>query len=163
MIQRIVIALEAAVLALWAGAMAGFAFVFAPIAIKIVPRMDVFATLIAETIRGIASFGNVCGALALAAAAVRLVRPASRGLALVRIVLVAVGLGASAYEIGTIIPQMERTAAAIGGPVDGVPKDDPRRAAYDESHKASTRVYGLAFLCVLAAVMLVPFGRARED
>ena len=163
MIQRIVIALEAAVLALWAGAMAGFAFVFAPIAIKIVPRMDVFATLIASTIRGVASFGNVCGAIALAASAVRLLWPAARGLALLRIVLVAVALGASAYEIRAIIPQMERTAAAIGGPVDSVLKSDPRREAYDASHKASTRVYGLAFLCVLAAVVFVPFGRARED
>ncbi len=159
MFERFLTALEAAVLALWAGAMAGFAFVFAPIAIRVVPRMDTFAALIAAVIRGLGSFGMACGAVAIAAALVRAVCPAARGLALARIALVAVGLAASSYETTTIIPRMEATASQIPGPIDSVPKDDPRRAAYDAEHKSSSRVYGLAFLCVLAAVTLAPFGR----
>jgi hypothetical protein len=161
MFDRVLTALEAAVLALWAGAMAGFAFVFAPIAIKIVPQMDTFAALIGAVIRGLSSFGAVCGSLAIAASLARATVPEGRGLALGRIALVAVGLGASAYETRAIVPRMEATAAQIPGPIDSVPKDDPRRAAYDEEHHQSTRVYGLAFLCVLAAVVLVPFGRSR--
>ena len=159
MIERLLTALEATVLALWLGAMAGFAFVTAPIAIRIVPRMDTFAALIAAVIRGVGSFGTVCGAIAIVAALGRAVVPAARPLALGRIALVAVGLAASAYESTTIIPRMEATAALIPGAIDSVPKDDPRRAAYDAEHKTSSRVYGLAFLCVLGAVALVPFGR----
>ena len=162
MIERLLTALEAAVLALWAGAMAGFAFVFAPIAIRIVPQMGTFAALIAAVIGGIGSFGAVCGAIAIAAAAARSFAPAARPLAFGRIALVAIGLAASAYETTAIIPRMEATAARIPGPIDSVPKNDPRRAAYDAEHKMSSRVYGLAFLCVLGAVALVPFGRRSE-
>ena len=71
MFERIVTAIEATVLGLWAGSMAGFAFIFAPIAIKWVPRMDTFASLIAATIRGIGSFGTVCGGIAIAASLLR--------------------------------------------------------------------------------------------
>ena len=159
MFERFLTALETAVLGLWAGAMAGFAFVFAPIAIRIVPRVDTFAALIAAVIRGTSSFGAVCGAIAIAAALLRALAPASRALAVARIVLVAVGLGASSYETTTIIPRMEATAREIPGPIDTVPKDDPRRVAYDAEHKNSSRVYGLAFLCVLGALVLAPFGR----
>ncbi len=162
MIERLLTALEAAVLALWAGAMAGFAFVFAPIAIRIVPQMDTFAALIAAVIRGVGSFGTFCGALAVLAAAGRAIVPEARPLACGRVALVAVGLAASAYESTAIIPRMEATAAQISGPIDSVPKDDPRRAAYDAQHAASSRVYGLAFLCVLGAVGLAPFGRRRR-
>ena len=162
MIEPLLIALEAAVLALWAGAMAGFAFIVAPIAIRIVPRMDTFATLIGAIVRGIGSFGSVCGALAIVAALGRAITPAARPLALGRIALVAVGLAASAYESSAIVPKMEATAALIPGPIDSVPKSDPRRAAYDAQHTSSSRIYGLAFLCVLGAVALAPFGRRRR-
>jgi hypothetical protein len=161
MFERLLIALEAAVLALWAGAMAGFAFVFAPIAIRIVPEMGTFAALIGAFIRGLSSFGAACGGIAIVASLARAVVPESRALAVGRIALVAVGLSASAYETTAIVPHMEATAAQIPGAIDSVPKDDPRRAAYDEQHRQSTRVYGLAFLCVLAAAILVPFGRRR--
>ncbi|GAC1495372.1 MAG: hypothetical protein NVS2B8_15120 [Vulcanimicrobiaceae bacterium] len=173
MFERIVTAIETTVLGLWAGSMAGFAFIFAPIAIKWVPRMDVFASLIAATIRGIGSFGTVCGGIAIAASLARLFgagratdsgMPAPSGvgrLALARVLLVVIALAASAYESGTIIPRMEATASQIPGPIDSVPKADPRRVAYDEQHKASSRVYGAAFLCVVGALALAAFGRRR--
>lgn len=158
MFDRIVTAIETTALGLWAGSMAGFAFIFAPIAIRWVPRMDTFAALIAATIRGIGGFGSVCGGIAIVAALARL-GGAGRRLAIARVLLVAVALGASAYESGTIIPNMEATAAQIAGPIDSVPKTDPRRAAYDAQHRASSRVYGAAFLCVVAALALAAFGR----
>jgi hypothetical protein len=163
MLERSLIALEAAVLALWAGAMAGFAFVFAPIAIRIVPQMDTFATLIGAVIRGLGSFGTVCGAIGIVASLARAAAPESRKFAFARIALVAVGLAASAYESSAIIPRMEASAAQIPGPIDSVEKTDPRRVAYDVEHSNSTRVYGTAFICVLAAAMLVPFGRRRTS
>lgn len=159
MLERLLTALEVAVLGLWAGAMAGFAFVFAPVAIKIVPRMDTFAALIASVIRALGPFGAVCGGIAILAAGLRAIAPSGRPLALVRIAFVTIGLGASAYETSSVIPRMETTAAAIPGPIDSVDKSDPRRVAYDKEHQASTRVYGTAFLCVLGALGLAAFGR----
>ncbi len=161
MSERLLIALESAVLGLWAGAMAGFAFVFAPIAIRIVPQLNTFAALVAAVIRGLGSLGAVCGGIAIAAALVRAIGRDARPLALVRIVLVAIGLGASAYETTAIIPRMESTASSIAGPLNSVPKDDPRRVAYDAQHATSSRVYGIAFVCVLAALAFAPFGRKR--
>ncbi len=161
MIERILIGLETAVLGLWAGSMAGFAFIFAPLAIKAVPRMDAFAALVAAVIRGIGSFGAVCGAVAIVAALVRAAAPEARRLSLVRVALVAIALAGSAYESSAIVPRMQATAAQIPGPIDSVSKDDPRRVAYNVEHTASTRVYGTAFLCVLAALTLAAFGRKR--
>jgi hypothetical protein len=162
MVERIVTAIEAAVLGLWAGAMAGFAFVFAPIAFRAVPRMDTFATLIANTIRGVGSFGTVCGAIAVVAALVRSTAPEARKPAFVRIALVLVAFAAGTYETTAIIPRMEATASQIPGPIDSIEKTDPRRIAYDEQHQASSRVYGAAFLCVFAALSLAAFGRAKR-
>lgn len=161
MIERFFIVLETTVLGLWAGAMAGFAFIFAPLAIKAVPRMDVFAALVGNVIRAIGSFGAVCGALAIVAALARTRVPEARRLAALRIGLVVIALAGSAYESKAIVPRMEATAAEIPGPIDSVPRDDPRRAAYNVEHKASTRVYGTAFLCVTLALALTAFGRTR--
>lgn len=163
MLERLLTAVEAAVLALWAGAMAGFAFVFAPIASRTIPQMDTFAALIGAVIRGLGSFGTACGAIAVLASLARALTPGGRKLAVARVALVAVGLAATGYESNVIVPRMEATAATIPGPIDSVERSDPRRAAYDAQHKNSTRVYGTAFLCVLAAAMLVPFGRRRTS
>ena len=162
MFERIVTAIETTVLGLWAGSMAGFAFIFAPIAIKWVPHMDTFASLIAATIRGIGSFGAICGGVAIVGSLLRVAGAGSRGLALARIGLVVVALAASAYESQTIIPRMEATAAQIPGPIDSVRKEDPRRVAYDAEHTSSSRVYGAAFLCVVTALSLAAFGRRKR-
>jgi len=172
MFERIVTAIETTVLGLWAGSMAGFAFIFAPIAITWVPRMDTFAALIAATIRGLGSFGTICGGIAIVASLVRVgltrgsanARPAASGmprLALARVLLVLVALAASGYESQAIIPRMEATASQIPGPINSLAKTDPRRIAYDAQHRASSRVYGTAFLCVVAALSLAAFGRRR--
>ncbi len=162
MFVRFLTALESVALGLWAGALAGFAFIIAPLAIRSVTPLDAFATLVAGIIRALTSFGAVCGGIALASAAVRSVAPAARRLALARIALVIIGVGAATYETTTIVPRMQSTARSIPGQIDSVPKTDPRRAAYDAEHTASSRVYGLAFLCALTALALAPFGRPAE-
>ncbi|MDQ2858131.1 MAG: DUF4149 domain-containing protein [Candidatus Eremiobacteraeota bacterium] len=162
MIERLCTAIETVSLGVWAGAMAGFAFIFAPAAFRGAARMDAFAALVAACIRGIGSLGLVCGALAIGAALVRSRAISARRFAALRVALVVLALGASRYETEVIIPAMTATAAQIGGPVDSVPKSDPRRAAYDAQHRDSSRVYGAAFLCVLAASALAAFGRTFE-
>jgi len=158
-VERVLIAIESTLLGLWAGAMAGFAFVFAPIAIGVVGNLQTFAALVASVIRGLATFGAICGSFAALTAVIRSSVPQAHSLALARTALVALALAATAYETNVIIPHMEATAKQIPGALDSVEKDDPRRVAYDGQHALSTRVYGLAFLCVVSALTLVPFGR----
>ncbi len=161
MFERILIAIETVTLGLWAGAMAAFAFIVAPIAFRTMPGMDLFAALTGAVIKGVGTFGNACGALAIVAGAIRSSAAPARKLGLLRACLVAVALGASSYQTYAILPRMNATAAQIPGPIDSVPKTDPRRMAYDNEHKESTRVYGTAFLCVVAALALAGFGRKR--
>lgn len=159
MIERILTALEVAVLGLWAGAMAGFAFVFAPIAFRTIPDLSTFGTLVARVMGALWAFGAGCGALAVAAALGRAGARPARGPAVARVALVSVALATSWYTANSIVPRMEVIAAQVPGPLDSVPKTDPRRMAYDSEHAASTRVYGTAFLCVLGALALAAFGR----
>ncbi|MDQ2907767.1 MAG: DUF4149 domain-containing protein, partial [Candidatus Eremiobacteraeota bacterium] len=148
--ERVLTALECAALGLWAGALAGFAFVVAPLAIRIVTPLDSFAALVSAVIRALGTFGATCGGIAVASAGARaLLSSAARPLAFVRIALIIIGIGASAYETSAIVPQMEATARRIPGAIDSVPKSDPRRAAYDAEHAQSSKVYSIAFLCVL--------------
>jgi hypothetical protein len=142
--------------------MAGFAFVFAPIAFRTIPDLTTFGTLIGRVMRALFSFGAGCGSIAAVAALLRARARTARTPAAVRIVLVGIALCASWYTANTIVPNMEATAAQISGPLDSVPKTDPRRAAYDREHSASTRVYGVAFLCVLGALALGAFGRNAD-
>ncbi len=162
MIERILIAAETVALGLWAGAMACFAFIVAPIAFRTMPGMELFAALTGAVIRGVGNFGSACGAVAIVAGLLRTTDRSARPLAFARALLVAVALAASSYQTYAILPRMNATAAQIPGPIDSVPKTDPRRMAYAEQHKASTRVYGTAFLCVVAALALVGFGRRRS-
>ncbi len=159
MIERVCSVVETTVLGVWAGAMAGFAFLFAPAAFRIVTNTDTFATLIAKSIGNVGTFGVGCGAAAIACALMRATRRTARTAAFVRIVLVSSALAAGAYETGSVIPRMQATAAQIPGPLDSVPKTDPRRTAYDAQHRTSSRVYGVALLCVLAAAAFSSFRR----
>ncbi|MGH7728839.1 MAG: DUF4149 domain-containing protein [Vulcanimicrobiaceae bacterium] len=154
MVLRLFTAFEAVALGLWLGSMAGFAFLFAPIAIKVVPRLDTFATLVERTLQALASFGYVCGAIAILCALVRASEPSQRVSTLVRVVLIALAFAGTAYETRTIIPTMSALAREIGGPIDSVPADDPRRVAYGRQHRNSTRAYGLSFICALGALAL---------
>jgi len=163
MFERIVTALEAVVLGLCAGALAGFAFVFAPLAFRAVPRLDTFATLVGAVVRALGTFGAACGAVALVAALLRARNPAARPLALARAGLVGAALLAGSYETTAVVPRMESIAAQIGGPIDSVDRSDPRRRAYDGAHELSTRVYGTAFLCVVGALALAAFGRPVRE
>jgi hypothetical protein len=162
MVERTFTVVEALFLALWVGALAAFALFFAPIAFRIVPDLDVFATLIARVLGALTVFGYVCGALAIIAAAFRAREDASRPLALVRIGLIVVMLLASAFGANAIVPAMESTAKTFNGPIDSIPTTDPRRMEYDAQHRESTAVYGFVLLLGLGTVALAAVGRLES-
>jgi hypothetical protein len=154
MLARIFAVAETLVLAVWIGGLAGFAFVFAPIAFRLVTDLDRFATITSRSILSLTQIGYVCGTIAIVAAFARSRVTASPRLAYARIGLIVVAMGLSAYDANTILPQMQAASAAFGVPFDDVPKTDPRRVAYAAMHQTSSRVLGGGLLRAAAALAL---------
>ena len=159
MLARIFAVAETLVLAVWIGGLAGFAFVFAPIAFRLVTDLDRFATITSRSILSLTQIGYVCGTIAIVAAFARSRATASPRLAYARIGLIVIAMGLSAYDANTILPQMQAASAAFGVPFDDVPKTDPRRVAYAAMHQKSSRVYGGALLLAAAALALAAADR----
>ncbi len=150
--------IEAVALALWIGALAGFAFVYAPIAFSVIGDLNLFATLAGRTVRALTLLGFVCGSIAIVAALLRARWASARSLAFARILLVALALALGAYDAYAIVPRMETTLRSVHGSLAAIPKSDPRRVAYDGLHAASSRVYGAALLLGLAAIVISAIG-----
>jgi hypothetical protein len=161
MLERIATVAEALVLTLWVGAMAGFAFVFAPTAFHIVTDLNQFADVTAHVLTSLGKIGVVCGTIAIVCAGARMRSSELPLLGLIRIVLVIVMLGFSAYETAVIIPAMNARLVALGAPLSSLAKDDPRRVAYDAEHRFSSTIYGVVLLCGIAVVGIAALD--RED
>lgn len=124
-------------LGLWAGALAGFAFFFAPTAYAHVGATQAFADTIAACVVALSRFGWLLGALAVAAALAD--RDGSRARARITAFAVVVAIGMSVVEVLAIVPHMQATP--LGTP------------AYDALHRQSGLVYGTGLLGVLTALI----------
>lgn len=147
-------AVEAWAMAVWIGALVGFAFIFAPAAFRVVTNLDTFATLTSTVLGRLLILGFVCGAIAIAAAVVRASDGVERRNDLGRILLILVMFGFSLYEGAAVMPAMQSTMQQFGGSFAAVGKDDPRRQAYDALHRRSTIVYGTVVILGFAAIAL---------
>jgi hypothetical protein len=128
------------VLALWVGAMAAFAFIFAPIAFHNVGPTPAFAATIASCVRNIVAFGDVCAAIAAFITAGFFWRRTVRLADAIVMLCMAIAIGCGTYEVAAIVPRMQATALLT--------------PAYEALHKESSAVYGAAFLSVVAALVL---------
>lgn len=122
-------------LGLWVGALAGFAFFFAPIAFAHVGPTPSFAATIAACVVTLARLGWFLGAIALAAAFAD--RRVPRAALLALSIGVVLAIGCSIVEVLAVVPQMEATPLAT--------------PAYEALHRESSLVYGCGFLAALAA------------
>jgi hypothetical protein len=156
MLERTFTVIEALTLALWVGALAGFAFVFAPIAFGIVSDVEQFGRVTAAVLRALTLFGSVCGGIAIVAALVRAADPSQRASALARVAIVVLMLALMQYESHAVVPRME---AALPGLAKGATAQ--AREAFRVEHNASSRVYGSVFLLGLIAIGLA--ANARPD
>jgi hypothetical protein len=147
-------AVEAWAMAVWIGALVGFAFIVAPAAFRIVTNLDTFAVLTSTVLGRLLILGYACGAVAIAAAVVRASDGVARRNDLGRILLILVMFGFSLYEAAAVVPAMQSTMQQFGGSFTNVAKDDPRRQAYDALHRQSTIVYGAVVLFGFAAIAL---------
>jgi hypothetical protein len=148
--DRVLAAIEIPALGIWLGALAGFAFVSAPLAFRIVAPLDVgrFASLTAQTIGTLTVWGYVLGALAVVAGLLRAVTAGDRTWDFARAALILIALGLATYEQRAIVPEMAGAS-------------DVRSPAYHALHQRSTQVYGGVVLLVFVA--LVAAAARRDD
>jgi signal transduction histidine kinase len=146
--DRVLAAVEIPALGVWLGALLAFAFVFAPLAFRIVAPLGVvrFAELIASAIGVLTLWGYVLGGLALVVVIVRSAEAGERTWDFIRAALIALALGLAAYQQRAIVPAM----AAVS---------DVRSEAYQALHRRSTLVYGCAVVLIAAALVLAAVRR----
>lgn len=146
--DRVLAAIEIPALGVWLGALVGFAFVFAPLAFRLVAPLDVarFAELIARAIGVLTLWGYVLGGIAIAVVLVRSAAAGERTWDFIRAALIALALGLAAYQQRAIVPAM----AAVS---------DVRSAPYQALHRQSTLVYGCVVVLIAAALVLAAVRR----
>lgn len=148
--DRVLAAIEIPALGVWLGALVGFAFVFAPLAFRIVAPLDVtrFAELVARSVGVLTVWGYVLGGIAIVVVLARSAAAGERTWDFIRAALIAIALGLAAYQQRAIVPAMAATT-------------DVRSAQYHTLHQNSTLVYGC--VVVLIAVALVLAAVRRDD
>jgi hypothetical protein len=146
--DRVLAAIEIPALGLWLGALAGFAFISAPLAFRIVAPLDIarFAALTAQTLGTLTVWGYVLGGVAIVVVVLRSAGAGDRTWDFGRAVLLAAALGLAAYQQGAIVPAMTATT-------------DVRSAEYRALHQRSTQIYGTVVVLVFAALILAAVRR----
>jgi len=132
----------ALLLAAWLGAALITVAVVAPGAFAVLPSRTMAGTMVGRVLPTLFIAGIVLGVLVAAIAAGRGEAGAPRG-AMVTALLAAL---ACAFAQFAITPKIERLRAAIGGPVDALPLDDPRRVAFGLFHGYNVAGLGVAML-----------------
>jgi hypothetical protein len=142
-VDRILAAIEIPALGLWLGALCGFAFIFAPIAFRVVAPVDVgrFAALTSSVLAALAVMGYICGSIAIIMALWRSREAGDRIFDFVRALLIALAMGLVWFESQTIVPAM----AAVS---------DLGSARYHDLHHQSTLVYGGVVVLGLIAIVM---------
>lgn len=152
---RVIAIVERWALAVWVGSLAGFAFVFAPIAFSYLRGdLDTFAAIVGCALGGLTTVGYVCGAVSLAGSGLGVVANRSRAAA-ARAACVLVMLGLVTYSQRAIVPEMIAVEASFHAPFNSIARSDPRRIRYDALHAKSSRVYGAVLILGLCAIALV--------
>jgi hypothetical protein len=142
-VDRILAAIEIPALGLWLGALCGFAFIFAPIAFRIVAPLDVsrFAALTGAILATLAFLGYACGGVAIVMALWRSRAAGDRTFDFVRALLVAAALVLVWFQSREIVPAL----AAI---------TDFSSPQYHALHQRSTLVYGGVVVLGLIAIVM---------
>jgi len=136
---RIAAVVSIIALALWVGSMAGFAFLFAPMAFSHLGPTAQFATLIGDSIIRLDAFGNVCALISAASLCILIFY--NRRSALSILGCIALMYVLSAYEVDSILPGMRALQT--------------QTPAYEALHRRSQEVYGSVLLLGIAALAIL--------
>lgn len=141
----------ALVVAVWLGAALITVAVVTPAAFAVLPSGTLSGALVGRVLPPLFVGAIVVSGLVLAAAGVpRMSAPAGR--ASIAAVVVALSSGIAQF---VITPKLDAVRATIGGPVDSLVPDDPRRVAFGVLHGYNVGGLGLAMIGGLACLVLL--------
>jgi hypothetical protein len=139
---------EILLLAIWLGAALLFTLVVAPAAFAVLPTRTLAGALVGRVLPVLFYAGAIIGAGVIAIDVIMRSSSWSRtGAAGVAAVACAV----AQTVVGT---RIERLRAAVGGPLDALAADDPRRVAFGRLHAISVGWLGVAMLAAAVALGL---------
>lgn len=139
---------EVLLLTLWMGAAVLFVAVVAPAAFLVLPSRTLAGALVGRVLPVIFYAGVVIGAVIV------VLDILGRTGAWPRTAAGAVSALACAVAQLVVGARIDRLRAAIGGPLDGLAPDDPRRIAFGRLHAFSVGWLGLAMLAAVVALAL---------
>jgi hypothetical protein len=125
-------------LGLWVGAMAGFAFIFAPIAFRTIGPTPQFAAMIASTVGVLTTFGYACALIAALATLPALKAHPRHSAAVLALLVLMTVFGF--YETHAIVPLMQSTTL--------------QTPAYDALHRRSSSVYSVILVSGIVAFIV---------
>ena len=139
---------ETLLLAVWIGAALLFTLVVAPAAFAVLPTRTLAGALVGRVLPVIFYAGVVIGSLIV------LLDIIGRTGAWGRSAAGAVSALACAVAQLVVGTRIDRLRAAIGGPLDALAGDDPRRVAFGRLHAISVGWLGLAMVAAIIALTL---------
>ncbi len=139
---------ETVLLAVWIGAALLFALVVAPAAFAVLPTRTLAGALVGRVLPAIFYAGVVIGSLIVILDLIG--RSGSWG----RTAAGAVSALACAVAQLVVGTRIDRLRAAIGGPLDALALDDPRRVAFGRLHAISVGWLGVAMVAAVVALAL---------
>lgn len=142
--------IELALLALWIGAAAIVAAVVAPALFAVLPTRTLAGAVVGRVLPAVFYSGIAIGLLAI----VLEWRTHREWHWLGGESAAAVVVVACIVAQGYIAPRIERVRQAIGGPVDALTADDPRRIAFGRLHAESVAWLGLAMIAAAVAALI---------
>ncbi len=139
---------ETLLLAVWIGAALLFTVVVAPAAFSVLPTRTLAGALVGRVLPVIFYAGVVIGSLIVVLELIG--RTGAWG----RSAAGAVSALACALAQLVVGTRIDRLRAAVGGPLDALAADDPRRVAFGRLHAISVGWLGLAMVAAIIALAL---------
>jgi len=135
-----------ALLAAWLGATIIVGAVVAPAAFAVLPTRTLAGALVGRVLPPLFWSGAAIGLIA----AVMAWRSQRIPALVAALAIVAATVAAQLI----VAPRIEAVRASVGGPIDGLPRDDARRLAFGRLHGASVALLGVAALAASVTLLL---------
>lgn len=139
---------ETLLLAVWIGAALLFTLVVAPAAFDVLPTRTLAGALVGRVLPVLFYAGVVIGSVIVVLDLIG--RTGAWGRAAAGAVS-ALACAVAQLVVGT---RIDKLRAAIGGPLDALAADDPRRVAFGKLHAISVGWLGIAMLAAIVALVL---------
>jgi len=133
-------------LAAWLGATIIVGAVVAPAAFAVLPSRTLAGAVVGRVLPALFWSGAVIGIFA----AVMARRSHQMSVFVAALVIAAASLSAQLI----VAPRIEAVRASVGGPIDGLPRNDARRLAFGRLHGASVALLGVAALAASVTLLL---------